>query len=66
MEEFDLEQEIAWLEEEISEDECVMASSNRSDFHLTRLKENREKLQDMIALLRKSKAEHQALASERQ
>jgi hypothetical protein len=59
MQEFDLEQEIAWLEEEIADDECVMETSSGGDFHSERIRENRAKLQDLIDL-RKSNAPRSA------
>ncbi len=50
MKEFNLEQEITWLQEEIEQDEYVMNSSDRSDFHRERLNENRIKLAELLDL----------------
>jgi len=45
---FDLEQEIEWLTEEIEQDEIVMQTKDRSFFHKERLDENRAKLAELL------------------
>jgi len=44
MSDFDIDQEIAWCQEEIEQDEAIEGSSSFSDFHRQRLTENRERL----------------------
>ena len=56
MEKFDLEQEIAWLQEEIEDDEFVLSSRDSSAFHRERLAENQAKLKDLLDLRKSNKA----------
>ena len=43
----ELEQEIEWLREEISDDESLIGTSDFSGFHAERLAENKAKLYDL-------------------
>ena len=44
----DIDQEIEWLEEEISQDEFVLGTSDASQHHRDRLAENKEKLSELL------------------
>lgn len=48
MKEEEKKQEIEWLRDEISQDECVMNSKDASEFHANRLAENRVKLKNLL------------------
>jgi len=47
-----LDQEIEWLREDIELDESVMGSSSATGFHVQRLRENKEQLQELLELKR--------------
>ena len=46
--EVSLEQKIAWVQEEIEQDEFLRNTRDFSNFHQERINENRAKLQELI------------------
>jgi hypothetical protein len=57
--EVSLEQKIAWVQEEIEQDEFLRNTRDFSNFHQERINENRAKLQELIDI-RDEKAGKQA------